>query len=90
MLKYYLSQTQYLKYLLSIPGVGIVIAAGFSGEVGDISKYSNSKELIKLSGLNLVEISSGEKKGAKKLSKRGNYIKTIDRRCSLLINRGGR
>jgi len=73
-LKYYLDQTQYSKYLLSIPGVGIVIAAGFLGEVGDISKYSSAKEIIKLAGLNLIEISSGQKKGVKKLSKRGNSI----------------
>jgi len=73
-LKKYLNQSQYSSYLLSIPGVGIVTAAGFLGEVGDISKYSSAKELIKLAGLNLVEISSGEKKGVKKLSKRGNSI----------------
>ena len=73
-LNYYLDQIQYSKYLLSIPGVGTVIAAGFLGEVGDISKYSSAKEIIKLAGLNLVEISSGQKKGVKKLSKRGNSI----------------
>jgi len=73
-LKYYLSKIEYSKYLLSIPGVGIVTAAGFLGEVGDISKYASAKEIIKLSGLNLVEISSGLKKGKKKISKRGNSI----------------
>jgi transposase len=73
-LKHYLDQTQYAKYLLSIPGVGTVTAAGFLGEVGDISKYSSAKEIIKLAGLNLIEISSGQKKGIKKLSKRGNSI----------------
>ena len=73
-LKYYLDKIEYSKYLLSIPGVGIVTAAGFLGEIGDISKYTSAKEIIKLAGLNLVEISSGEKKGAKKISKRGNSI----------------
>jgi len=73
-LKQYLTQIEYSKYLLSIPGVGTVTAAGFLGEIGDISKYSSAKEIIKLAGLNLVEISSGEKKGSKKLSKRGNSI----------------
>lgn len=73
-LKYYLGQSQYSCYLLSIPGVGITTAAGFLGEIGDISKYSSAKEIIKLAGLNLVEISSGEKRGVKKLSKRGNSI----------------
>jgi transposase len=71
-LKYYLDKIECSKYLLSIPGVGVVTAAGFLGEVGDISKYRNAKEIIKLAGLNLVEISSGAKKGKKKISKRGN------------------
>jgi transposase len=73
-LKHYLDQVEHSKYLLSIPGVGTVTAAGFLGEVGDISKYNNAKEIIKMAGLNLVEISSGEKKGAKKISKRGSSI----------------
>lgn len=73
-LKHYLDQIEFSKYLLSIPGVGIVTAAGFLGEIGDISKYASAKEIIKLAGLNLVEISSGEKRGAKKISKRGNSI----------------
>lgn len=73
-LKQYLDKIQYLKHLLSIPGVGTVTAAGFLGEIGDISKYKNSKEIIKLAGLNLVEISSGQKKGKKKISKRGSSI----------------
>ena len=71
-LKYYLDKIECSKYLLSIPGVGVVTAAGFLGEVGDISKYRSAKEIIKLAGLNLVEISSGAKKGKKKISKRGN------------------
>ncbi|MFZ3106725.1 MAG: IS110 family transposase [Candidatus Hydromicrobium sp.] len=71
-LKYYLDRIEHSKYLLSIPGVGVVTAAGFLGEVGDISKYKSAKEIIKLAGLNLVEISSGIKKGKKKISKRGN------------------
>ena len=73
-LKYYLDKIEYSKYILSIPGVGIVTAAGFLGEIGDISKYTSAKEIIKLAGLNLVEISSGMKRGKKKISKRGNSI----------------
>ncbi len=85
-LKYYLDQIEYSKYLLSIPGVGTVIAAGFLGEVGDISKYSSAKEIIKLAGLNLVEISSGQKKGVKKLSKRGNSIlRCLLYQCAVVV-----
>jgi transposase len=71
-LKYYLDKIDCSSYLLSIPGVGIVTAASFLGEIGNISKYRSSKKIIKLAGLNLIEISSGIKKGVKKISKRGN------------------
>lgn len=54
----YLKSIEHSRYLLSIPRVGPITAAGFMGEVGDIAKYSSSKEIIKLAGLNLVEISS--------------------------------
>ena len=73
-LEQYLETIEGSRYILSIPGVGTITAAGFLGEVGDISKYRSAKEIIKLAGLNLVEISSGAKKGKKKISKRGNHF----------------
>lgn len=80
-----LSSIEHSQYLLSIPGVGPVIAAGFLGEVGDISKYRSSKEIIKLAGLNLVEISSGIKKGKKKISKRGNsFLRLYLYQCAVV------
>ncbi len=66
-----LFQTGYQDYLLSIPGVGIVTACLFLGEIGNPVNYRNSSQIEKLAGLNLVENSSGEKKGEKKISKRG-------------------
>ena len=67
-----LEQTGLNKYLLSIPGVGIVTAATFLGEVGDISRYEDWRQLRKLAGYNLTENTSGEKQyGATKISKRG-------------------
>ena len=80
-----LSSIEYSQYLLSIPGVGPVTAAGFLGEVGDISKYRSSKEIIKMAGLNLVEISSGIKKGKKKISKRGNsFLRLCLYQCAVV------
>lgn len=67
----YLMQTGYSEYLLSIKGVGIVTAAGFLAEVGNISKYESYKQIQKVAGLNLKESSSGMKKGKTKISKRG-------------------
>lgn len=66
-----LETTGLAPYLLSIPGIGIVTAAGFLAEVGDPAEYQDWRQLQKLAGLNLVEQSSGEKKGARTISKRG-------------------
>lgn len=65
--------------ILSIKGIGIVTASGFLGEIGDPSRFNDWKQIRKLSGYNLVEKSSGELKGRRKISKRGraalrNYL----------------
>jgi transposase len=67
----YLAQVPYASYLLSIPGIGPVTVATLLGETGDLRTYSSARELIKLAGLNLYEISSGLHKGKRKITKRG-------------------
>ena len=57
--------------LLEIKGVGLKTVSGFLAEVGDISRFSNPKELQKLAGLALVENSSGKHKGETTISRRG-------------------
>lgn len=57
--------------LQSMKGVGPVTSAVFLGEVGDISRFDNWKQVRKLAGMNLVEQSSGQYKGKTKISKRG-------------------
>jgi hypothetical protein len=57
--------------LMSMKGVGPVISAVFHGEVGEVSRFDNWKQVRKLAGLNLVEQSSGQHKGKTKVSKRG-------------------
>lgn len=57
--------------LQSMLGVGSIISAAFLGEVGDINRFSNWKQVRSLAGLNLVENSSGKHKGKTKVSKRG-------------------
>jgi len=57
--------------LQSVPGVGPIISAAFVGEVGDIRRFDNWKQIRSLAGLNLVENSSGQHKGKTKVSKRG-------------------
>ncbi len=60
--------------LLSIKGVGTVSVAGLIGEVGDFSKFSTQSEIMKLAGLDLYEISSGRRKGQRRISKRGRSL----------------
>ena len=57
--------------LQSMLGVGPIISAAFMGEVGDIHRFDNWKQVRSLAGLNLVEDSSGQHKGKTKVSKRG-------------------
>jgi transposase len=66
-----LAATGLAEVLLSVPGIGIVTAAGFLAEVGDVSNYRHAHQLRKLAGLNLTEQSSGQKKGQRTISKRG-------------------
>ncbi len=58
-------------HLLAIKGMGLVAAAVIVGEIGDISRFTDPRQLIKYAGLNLRENSSGMHKGKTTISKRG-------------------
>jgi transposase len=60
--------------ILSMKGLGVVTVAGLIGEVGDFSKFRTQSEIMKLAGLDLYEISSGKRKGQKRISKRGRSL----------------
>ena len=60
-----------VKEMLTIKGVGIMTAAGFVAEVGDIKRFTHPSQIQKLAGLNLIENSSGKHKGKTSISKRG-------------------
>lgn len=64
-------QVPYAEKLLAIKGIGIVTVAGFLAEAGDIRRFESPKQIQKLAGLELVENSSGKKKGQTSISKRG-------------------
>lgn len=57
--------------MMSMPGIGLVTAAGFIAEVGDISSYAHPRQIQKLAGLNLMENSSGSHNGQRRITKRG-------------------
>ena len=69
-----LERIPYSARLLSIKGLGTVSVAGLIGEVGDFSKFSTQSEILKLAGLDLYEISSGKRKGQRRISKRGRSL----------------
>lgn len=60
-----------VKEMLTIKGVGIITAAGFIAEVGDITRFIHPSQIQKLAGFNLIESSSGKHKGKTTISKRG-------------------
>ena len=57
--------------LQSMDGIGAIISAAFLGEVGDVSRFDDWKQIRRLAGMNLVENSSGQRKGKTTISKRG-------------------
>ena len=70
----YLQEIPYRDSLLSVKGIGEVTAAGLIGEVADFRQFHNLREILKLSGLDLFEISSGKHQGNRHISKRGRPL----------------
>jgi transposase len=64
----------YSRSILSIKGIGEIIAAGLIGEVGDFREFKSIGEITKIAGLDLFEISSGNHKGIRRISKRGRSL----------------
>jgi transposase len=70
----YLEQIPYSDSLLSVKGIGEITVAGLIGEVGDFRQFHTLREVMKLAGLNLFEISSGKHQGNRHISKRGRPL----------------
>ena len=70
----FLRQVPYSSCLLSVPGIGEVIAAGLIGEAGDFRQFGTIAEITKLAGLDLFEVSSGQHQGQRHISKRGRAL----------------
>ena len=66
-----LDETGYRDLILSIPGVGIVSAASFLGEIGDPLRFAHPSQINRMAGYNLVEDSSGQNQSRTVISKRG-------------------
>jgi len=70
----YLEQIPYSDSLLSVKGIGEITVAGLIGEIGDFRQFHTLREVMKLAGLDLFEISSGKHKGNRHISKRGRPL----------------
>jgi len=71
---FYLQEIPYSDSLLSVKGIAEVTVAGLIGEVGDFRQFHALRQVMKLAGLNLFEISSGKHKGNRHISKRGRPV----------------
>jgi transposase len=66
-----LKDTGFADIVLGIPGIGVVSAASFLGEIGDPMRFDDPRQISKMAGYNLVEDSSGNSKSGTVISKRG-------------------
>ena len=66
-----LADTGMKETVLSIPGIGIVTAAGIFGEIGDPLRFNHPRQISRMAGYNLVEDSSGNNNSGTSISKRG-------------------
>jgi transposase len=86
-----LSSIAISRLLLGIKGLGRISVAIIISEVVDFRSFSIIPEILKYAGLNLYEVSSGIKKGQKRISKRGRSLlrKALFYASLSMIRRGG-
>jgi transposase len=70
----HLREIPYSRWILSIKGIGPVTVAGLIGEIGDFRQFRTVSEILKQAGMDLFEISSGKRKGRRRISKRGRAL----------------
>ena len=58
--------------LLSLPGIGPIIALTVLAEVGDVRRFAHHRQFLKYCGFDLAKLQSGARRGREQLSKRGN------------------
>jgi transposase len=62
------------KYILSIPGIGVVTCGVFLGEVGNPYNFTDPKQIVKYAGYDPKEHDSGQYIGRKIISKKGRWL----------------
>ena len=61
----------HIENILEIKGLGIRTVTGILSEIGDVTRFTEARQVQKLAGLALVEDSSGKHEGMTVISKRG-------------------
>jgi transposase len=62
------------RFIGSIKGIGMITTAVMVSETGGVGNYRGSRELNKLAGLNIYEVSSGKHRGQRKITKIGRSL----------------
>lgn len=70
----YCMENDVFRNLFSIPGFGIFTVSVFKSIIGDIHSFSHDRQLVKLAGLDIETMTSGEFAGKEKISKKGNSL----------------
>ncbi|MBX5467961.1 MAG: transposase [Firmicutes bacterium] len=65
--------------LLSLPGFGLVVVATLPGWLGDLPRFADPRQALKMAGLNLTQQRSGHPRGAAHSSKRGLLPSSVRR-----------
>jgi transposase len=77
-----------IKWLTSVPAIGLIAAMTILTEIGDITRFKKLKHLCSYFGLTPDSHSSGETKRIGAISRRGNpFIKTILIECTWMAIR---
>ena len=63
---------RYPNTLMSIPGIGLVYAAGITAEIGSVSRFANQNQVAKYAGLAWTRKQSGESESEETPQKHGN------------------
>jgi transposase len=58
--------------LLTLPGIGAILALTIMAEAGDLRRFSHHRQFLNYCGLDLSKSQSGQSRGRETLSKRGN------------------
>jgi transposase len=68
-----LEKIPFSEYMLSIPGVGILSAGIFLGELGNPDNFMGAKQVVKFAGYDPVGHDSGKYKSRRRISKKGRW-----------------